>query len=137
MTAYQLSVPPFQSLEPGLQRTSHGVPFTYRTDSGTLVVCEAFVEFSGVTGRQRRQINAMVTDTSWAGYGQRTYNALPAKKRAVQDGPGPTGDAILNDLEQRALRAAPGTKLRAAQGPMVTGGAISCNYPNGAPRDGR
>lgn len=137
VTAYQLNVPPFQGLEPGLERTTHGVPFEYRTDAGTHVACQAFVEFRDVTDLQRKQINAMSTDTDWSGYGQQMYNALTLKQRSVQNGPGPTGDAVLADLDQRALRAAPGTTMHVDHGPTITGGAISCSYPDGAPHGGK
>lgn len=133
VAAYQLSVPPFQTVPQGLERTTDGVPVKYRTDAGTRVSCQAFVEFRDVTDLQRKQVNAMITDTSWSGYGQRMYNQLPTKLRGADHGA--MGEAVLNDLEQRALEAAPGTTLRANHGPTITGGAMSCSYPDGAPDD--
>lgn len=133
LTAHQLSIPPFQTLEPGLVRSVDGVPLEFRTDSGTLVTCRAFLEFRGLSTAQAEQVNAMIAEGDWDGYGQELYDGLTADQRAVQEGPGPVGEAAMRDLETRALAAAPGTSLRQAEGPTITGGAISCDYPEGAP----
>lgn len=127
LTAYQLSVPPFQTLEPGLAR-SHAVPVEWRTDADTLVSCDAFLEFSDQDPRQRDRINAMIAEGDWEDYGQKLYDALRAADKDVQTGPGPVGPVVLRDLERRAVEASAGP---------VAGGAMSCNYPEGAPADER
>lgn len=127
LTAYQLGVPPFQTLEPGLAR-SHAVPVEWRTDAGTLVSCDAFLEFSDRDPEQRARINTMITDGDWDGYGQRLYDALPAADKDVQTGPGPVGQVVSRDLQRRALEASAGP---------VSGSAMSCTYPEGAPVDER
>ncbi len=129
VTAYQLSIPPFVGLDPGVERTTEGVPVNFRTDDGTEISCQAFVEFRDVTDQQRQQINDMVRSTDWTGYGQRTYDALPPARRSMDTAPGPIGGRVMPDLYQRALDAAPGTSLRSHDGdPTVTGGTIRCTY---------
>lgn len=127
LTAYQLGVPPFQTLEPGLAR-SYAVPVEWRTDAGTLVSCDAFLEFSDQDPGQRDRINAMIAEGDWQGYGQQLYDALPAADKDVQTGPGPVGPVVSRDLARRAIEASAGP---------VTGGAMSCAYPEGAPADER
>lgn len=132
-TAYRLSIPPFQGLEPGTERSIGGVPVNYQTDAGTLVSCVTFIESRGLEPRQRRQIDVMIRQTDWSGYGQRTYEALPSKDRAAQTGPGAVGDEVAEDLRRRAAAAAPGVTVGAEGGPTITGTATTCTYPDGAP----
>ncbi len=135
MLAQQLSLPPFQSLEPGLVRSIDGVPVSYRTEAGTLVSCLAFVEFRDLTPAQEDQVNRMVTETDWEGYGQGMYEGLSAADREIQMFSDGMGTVIHDDLQRRALEAAPGTKPPVTDGPTITGGAISCEYPEGLPSD--
>lgn len=106
VAAYQLAMPPFQTLEPGLGRTTHAVPVDYRTDAGMRVLCKAFVEYRDVSKHQRDQVNTMVTTTHWAGYGQRVYDALPRMERAQANAPGPMSEPVMTDLTRRAVKAA-------------------------------
>lgn len=120
VAAYQLSIPPFQTTEPGIQRTTRSVPVDYQLASGRFASCDAFVETRDASTTQLDQIEAMIASTDWTGYGQRTYAALPESAQAVTTAPGPVGDVVLGDLKKRARAAAPGAE--------VTGGAISCTY---------
>lgn len=120
VAAYQLSIPPFQTTEPGVQRTTGSVPVDYRLVSGRSAFCDAFVETRGASRIQRERIESMIGSTDWSGYGQRTYDALPQSAQSVSTAPGPVGDVVLGELEDRARAAAPGVE--------VTGGAISCTY---------
>lgn len=120
VAASQLSLPPFQTTEPGIQRVGRAVPVDYQLTSGGRVSCDAFVETRRASSGQLGRIEKMIASTDWSGYGQRTYAALPPAAQAVKDAPGPVGDVVLNDLKRRALAVAPGTD--------VTGGAISCSY---------
>lgn len=128
VTAYQLGIPPFQTLDAGLAR-SGAVPVEYRTDAGTLVSCQAFLEFREEDARTREAVNTMITEGDWADYGQRMYDALPPADRLVKTAPGPAGEAALEDLKRRALGAAlPAGDTR------ITGTSISCTYPEGPPQ---
>ncbi len=128
--AYQLTIPPYVETDPGVEHADP-VPVNYRTDAGTRIACLAYLEFRDVTPLQRRQLNAISTD-NWSGYGQRIYEGLPARHRAVQDGPGKLGERVISDLLARAPKEAPGVEFRAPDGkPSVEGATIRCTYPDG------
>lgn len=131
--AYQLTIPPYVATEPRVERVSDPVPVNYRTDAGRRIACLAYLEFRDVTPLQRRQLNAMSTDGSWNGYGQRIYDRLPVAHRQSQDGPEPMlADRVDVDLYARALEAAPGIAFRTADGaPSIEGATIRCSYPDG------
>ena len=135
LVAQQLSLPPFQTLDSGLSRSIDGVPVDYRTDAGTVVSCLAFVEFRDLTPTQEDQVNGFITDSNWEGYGQQMYDELPAADREVEMFSDAMGSVVVDDLQHRALEAAPGTKPPVADGPTITGGAMSCEYPEGLPSD--
>lgn len=125
-SAYLLSIPPFQTLEPGLTRTTHGVPVDGVTDAGTQFACLAFVEAREPSAQQREAIETMVTTTDWSGYGQRQYDALPQDQRQLMSSaPGPLAEVVIADLRKRAS-AASGLP-QTGDGPRITGGAISCD----------
>lgn len=130
--AYRLHIPPFQGLEPAIERTTVGIPVDYLNYRDRRIHCEAFIEFIGVTPAQRRQINALATDTDWTGYGQRLVQTIPAHDRATLDGEAQgLSQALLSDLTARTLRTVPGLTGASADAPHVTGGSMSCTGPGG------
>lgn len=131
--AYQLHVPPFQTLEPGLERTTVGIPVDYVNYRDRRIHCEAFIEFSSVTPAQRHQINALATDTDWTGYGQRLVEGIPIGDRATLDGEGwALSQALDSDLTARTLRTVPGLAADASpKAPHLTGSSMSCTGPGG------
>lgn len=131
VTAYQLGIPPFQTLDSEFVR-SEAVPVEFRTDAGMLVHCKAFLEYREGDMVMGEAVNAVVTEGDWADYGQRMYDALAPADKLVQIGPGPTGQAALADLQRRAIDIALGSPLP-SDGAHITGTAISCTYPEGAP----
>ncbi|MGD9962168.1 MAG: hypothetical protein AB7I40_23210 [Nocardioides sp.] len=131
LAAYQLSVPPFVSTEPGVERVTDPIPVNYTTDAGTVLECGVWLEFRNVSDAQRANLNAMATDPRWEGFGQRVYDALPEKNRAVQDGPEPLWSERVDDqVYAEALRANPGLAFRGpADGPSLVGSTTRCEYP--------
>ncbi|WP_020576830.1 hypothetical protein [Actinopolymorpha alba] len=131
--AHQLNIAPFQTLEPGLERTTTAIPVDYVNYRDRMVHCQAFIEFSGVTSTQRGQINVLVADTDWTGYGQRLIDSVPASDRTnVDDEAAALGDALTADLTSRTLEAVPGLTAANQPGvPRVTGGSWSCRGPGG------
>jgi hypothetical protein len=132
--AYQLSVPPFQTIEQGVERTSVGIPVDYVNYRDRQVRCEAFIEFTEVTDRQRQQINTLVSGTDWTGYGQRLVESIPAAQRVTVDQEAQALSRDIDaDLTARTLRAVSGVAAPdpAAKGPRLTGSSMSCTEPGG------
>ena len=131
LAAYQLSVPPFVSTEPGVERVTDPIPVDYTTDAGTVLDCGLWLEFRNVSDAQRANLDAMATDPMWQGFGQRVYDALPEQNRAVQDGPESLWSERVNEqVYAEALRANPGLTLRGpADGPSLVGATTRCEYP--------
>lgn len=103
--AYQLSVPPFQGLDAGTERTTTGIPVDYVNYRHRSVHCLAFIEFADVSAAQRQQINALAAGTHWGGYGQRIINTVPASKRTTLEQDVRALDALGPDLTRRAVAA--------------------------------
>lgn len=130
--AYQLSVPPFQTLGPGTERTTTGIPVNYVNYRHRSVHCLAFIEFAGVSKTQRQQINAFAADTDWSGYGERIIQTVPAADRTTLTADSGALDALGPDLTRRVTAAVPG--LRATTTPSVarvTGLSVSCTGRGG------
>jgi hypothetical protein len=131
--AYQLSVPPFVSTEPGVERVTEPITVDYRTDAGTVLDCELYLEFRDVTPEQRLNLNELSKNPMWRGFGQRTYDSLPAKNRAVQDGPEELWAARVNEkVYAEALDSTSGLTFRGPAGnPSLVGSTTRCDYPEG------
>ncbi len=131
-SAYLLGVPPFQTLESGVERTTTGIPVDYTNYRGRPVHCLAFIEFADVTPLQRRQINDLTTSTDWTGYGQRIINTSPVTTRTTLGDDNHALESLGPDLTRRTLANVPGLTGRPApHEPRVTGHSLSCTGPGG------
>jgi hypothetical protein len=131
--AYQLSIPPFVESEPGVERVAEPISVDYTTDKGTVLACNLYLEFTDVTQAQRDALNGLSESPKWDGFGQRTYDALPAANRATQNGPEALwADRVSEAVYEEAVASIPGLKLRAAAGtPSIHGSTTRCEYPEG------
>lgn len=131
--AYQLSIPPFVETEPGVERVSEPISVDYTTDQGTVLDCDLYVEFTNVTQAQRDALNAMSSNPRWDGFGQRTYDGLPAANRKTQNGPEPLwSERVTEAVYAQALGSIPGLKLQASDDTASIHGATTrCEYPEG------
>ena len=78
IAAVQLGIPPFQTLDKGLQRTSTSIPVDYVQTDGTAVRCLAFMEFQHLDGAAVTRVERFVSTHDWAGFGQALFDASPA-----------------------------------------------------------
>lgn len=131
--AYQLSIPPFVGIEPGVERVTEPISVDYTTDKGTVVDCDLYVEFTNVTHGQRDALNAMSSNPRWDGFGQRTYDRLPAANRRTQNGPEPLwSERVAEAVTAEALGSIPGLKLQASNDTAsIYGTTTRCEYPEG------
>lgn len=131
--AYQLSIPPFVQTEPGVERVTEPISLDYTTDRGTVLDCKLYIEFTDVTGAQRAALNALGHDPKWRGFGQRTYDSLPATNRATQNGPESLWNDRVNEaVYAEAMASIPGLQFHAGPGtPSIHGSTIRCEYPEG------
>ena len=131
--AYQLSIPPFVTTEPGVERVSEPISVDYTTDKGTMLDCDLYVEFSDVTQAQRDALNAMSSNPRWDGFGQRIYDRLPAANRKTQNGPEPLwSERVTEAVYAEALEEIPGLTMRSSDDTASINGATTrCEYPEG------
>ena len=131
--AYQLSIPPFVGLEPGVERVTEPIAVDYRTDAGTVLDCDLYLKFRDVTPEQRLSLNELSKDPMWRGFGQRIYDSLPAKNRAVQDGPEELWTVRVDArVYAEALDSTPGLTFHGPPGsPSLQGSTTRCEYPEG------
>lgn len=131
--AYQLSIPPFVSTEPGVERVTEPIAVDYRTDAGTVLACNLYLEFRDVTSEQSLSLNELSKDPMWHGFGQRTYDSLPVKNRGTQNGPEALWSARVNEsVYAKVLRSIPGLAFQAPEGtPSLVGSTTRCEYPEG------
>lgn len=130
LTAYQLGIPPFQTIDPGSERIATPVPVEYTNSLGKQVRCQAFTEWEGLTSEQRATLNGLGQDAYWVGYGDRVLAEQGLQTASVLDQEQAVFDQVGEDLPRRAdaaLRAAHDTPGRGT----YHGYAISCS-PGGA-----
>lgn len=136
ITAYQLSIPPFQSLPHGVQRMEIGIPVTYTNSLDREVECLVFIEYRNLDEDQEHAIESVRADARWDGYGQRVLEALnmPAATPEAQNEA--VGDVLHEDLWEAAREAVPEmVYMQHSNGPVYNGFSMSCAKPGGV--DGR
>lgn len=130
VTAYELSIPPFQSLDPGLFRLRPAIVIDYPIRPGVVHRCEAFPEFINLTDAQEAAARDWADDQDWTGYGDTLADEARAVRGVVDE------SSVLNafgaDLRGRLVeQILPGISqdpVRANQtgAPALAGYAASC-----------
>lgn len=129
LAAYQLSIPPFQTVPAGFQRLTNPVPVDYVTVDGTRMRCLAFAEFQNLSPEDYRRLDRFVATHDWSGFGQRVNGKDGADGAQAH----PKGSDAFSDLLDAALfrqasEVVPGLLLRqtAPGHPTYTGYGESC-----------
>lgn len=136
VTAYQLGVPPFQTLEEGVGRAHDGVPVVYENSLGRTVECTAFIEYRDLDADQRAAVDDVAADPRWQGYGQRVLDDLDIPRASPEAQNTAVLDVVGEDLWVAAREAVPGlSRDLQASGPRFAGWSASCAGPGGV--DGR
>lgn len=129
LTAAQLGMPPFQTLEPEVQRVQAPIAVDYVSVTGKNVHCEAFLEFRHLSQDQLDDAQTYVAARNWSSTGQQAYDT--AKNAAKSSEPDAVDQAFNEVLDARmekvAARAVPGAVHNAdTAGPQITGWSMSC-----------
>ncbi|MTB85009.1 hypothetical protein [Nocardioides marmotae] len=136
IAAYQLSVPPFQTLEDGVERARTGIPVTYTNSLGREVECLAFIEYRKLDAEQRAAIETASNDDRWEGYGERVLTGLGMPQAAPEAQNDAISDVLGEDLWEAARQAVPEmVYMEDSTGPVFNGWSFSCANPGGV--DGR
>lgn len=138
LAAYQLSVPPFQTLEDvaGVGRATTGIPINYTNSLGREVQCLAFIEYRNLTTDQRAAIEHASRADHWQGYGQRVLDDLDIPSASPERQNSAIFDVVGDDLWSAARKAVPGMSyMNNSDGPVYYGTSMSCANPGGV--DGR
>jgi hypothetical protein len=129
LTAAQLDLPPFQGLEPGVQRVQQPIPVDYVIDTRKDVRCEAFLEYRNLTSDQMEAARTYVERRDWSSFGQRAYDT--AKRTTTAATPDAVdralGDVLDRELAEVARAAVPAASRTAGtDGPAVSGWSMAC-----------
>lgn len=128
VTAYQLGIPPFQSLDAGSERAA-AVPIDYTNSLGKTVTCQAFTEWEDLTSTQRTVLASLGDDPYWVGYGDRVLSDRDLLDAPVLDQEKAVFDQATEDVRHRAeVALASTTGLSPA---VYHGFSITC-APGGA-----
>jgi len=104
LTAYQLSLPPFQTTDPGSERAAP-VVLDYTNSLGKRVRCQAFSEWENLTDAQRTVLASLPDDPFWVGYGDRVLAEGGLKDAPVLDQEQAVFAHADQDIRQRAEAA--------------------------------
>lgn len=129
LTAAQLGMPPFQTLEPGVQRVQQPIAVNYVSVTGKDVRCQAFLEFRHLRHDQLEGARTYVAAQDWSRTGQQAYDA--AKRAVGSTAPDAVGDAFNEVLDAKmesvAEQAVPGAVRDVnTKGPEITGWSMTC-----------
>jgi len=128
LAAYQLGIPPFQTLEPGIQRTMTGIPVNWINSRGEAYQCQAFIEYRNLNAEQRERLEQVAQYTRWDGYGQRVLDSLALPAASPEDEEQAISDVLDKDLRSAALAAVPAmSESAASEGPALNGWSRSCD----------
>jgi hypothetical protein len=124
ITAAELGIPPFQSIEAGTQRVATPVPVTYTESNGTPVTCQAFMEFRNLDNASQAQLASDIKKHDWSGVGQAAYDAARIR--------GGTSDEInshfTGQIRASMLTEATAVLPQLVEGPSTTKGVIFNGY---------
>ena len=133
LAAYQLSVPPFSTTQPGESRTTTPIPVNYTNSLGRRVECLAFIDYRNLSADQQAALEKVPTEDRWRGYGDRLMKRLDMPSAGPYAQNEAVGAAVNEDLYRAAREAVPGmTYMGDTGGPDFSGSALSCAGPGGA-----
>jgi hypothetical protein len=131
VTAAELSIPPFQTIGAGTERTTTAIPLDYVQTDGKPVRCLAFMEFENLNSAHDTRVEAFIKTHDWTGFGQTIYD------RAVARAEGPTEVDQSMDIDAplyaEARTVFPGLPRSFAVDPATqlsfAGSSMSCTPP--------
>lgn len=130
LAAYQLSIPPFQTVPAGFQRLSNPVPVDYVRVDGTRMRCLAFAEFQNLSPEEYQRLDRFVATHDWSGFGQRVNGSdVAGRAQTHPEGSDDFSDSLDAALYRQASQIIPGLLLRqtAPGHPTYTGYGESCS----------
>lgn len=111
VTAYELSIPPFQGLDEGTSRIRPPIIAEYGGVDGQRHRCQVFPEFINLTPAQDAAARAWADRQDWSGYGERLAAGFTATTREGEEEQ--LFDAVSRDLRSRfAEQMVPGVDLK-------------------------
>lgn len=136
VTAYQLSVPPFNTLERGVERVTTPIEVNYMNSLGREVECLAFIEYQNLGHDERAAVEDIAADERWDGYGQRVLDNLRIPNASPEAQNEAIVEVLRDDLWEATEEAVPGiVRMQDSNGPVFNGFSLSCAGPGGV--DGR
>lgn len=118
-SAWMMSVPPFMTLEPGLQRLYEPIDYVATWESGEQRRCQLFLEFKGLDDDELEDVAAYVRAKNWASWREDLSDAATG-----EDGP-----ELRERFRVELQSVVPGLRVVSASeapGPIITGYGTSC-----------
>ena len=110
LTAYELSIPPFQSLPDGISRVRPPIIVEFDGVDGQRHRCQVFPEFLNLTAAQDEAARAWASRQDWTGYGDQLAVGFNANTQQGQETQ--LLKAVFHDLRARfAEQMVPGVTL--------------------------
>jgi hypothetical protein len=118
-SAWMMSVPPFMTLEPGLQRVYEPISYIATWENGEQRRCQLFLEFKGLDDDELEDVAAHIRTKNWASWREDLSDAATGA-----DGP-ELRERFRIELQSVVpdLRA---VSVSEAAGPIITGYGTSC-----------
>lgn len=130
--AYELSIPPFQAVPPGVVRIQPGIPVEYTDSLGRRVECLAFMEFQNVDGEQQARLATIAESPVWAGWGDRTLQDLALTDAPAAEQLMALGRAVDDEMRRQAGAVVPEMLFMSdSSRPTFSGSAMSCPESGG------
>jgi hypothetical protein len=128
ITAAQLGIAPFQTIEAGTQRTTTAIPIDYVDEDGQKVHCLAFMEFRNLDSASGEKIDRFIATNDWSGFGQDLFNAAQVKATPTSTATEVVMNAVDGALYEEASQVFPSLRRGPADTAGVTynGSSMSC-----------
>lgn len=141
ITAYEMSIPPFVGVPPGVIRVRPGIPVEYTDSLGRRMECLAFLEFENIDDEQYKQLAAISESPTWVGWGDRKLQELSLTDAPPDQQSSAIGLEARREMQRQAAAVIPGLVIKAnpdgpvhqdsTDGPAVSGFVFWCEQRDG------
>jgi hypothetical protein len=118
-SAWMMSVPPFMTIEPGLQRIYEPIDYVATWENGEQRRCQLFLEFKGLDDSELEDVAAYVRAKNWTAWREDLSDAAT----------GADGPELRERFRVELQRVVPDLRAVSASeaaGPIITGYGTSC-----------
>jgi hypothetical protein len=113
LAAYQLSIPPFQTVPQGIQRATNPVAIDFNRVDGVQLHCLVFLEFRHLSAHEYQRVDRFIATNDWSGFGQRLdSHGVAARAQTPEAETDAVFDAMSTMLYREVSQVLPGLVLQ-------------------------